>query len=407
MTFDIALTGLNAASADLEVVSNNIANNATTGFKRSRAEFADVYATSALGVASNAIGEGVRVANIRQEFTQGDVTFTDNNLDLSISGEGFFRMDDNGSTVYSRAGTFGLDREGNIINAYGQTLTGYTADSTGAITPVINNLRIDPSDLSPQATTSVELSMNLDNTATVPGAFDVNDSSTYNFTTSTTIYDSLGTAHVASMYFHKDAANDWTSYLYVGGNEVSQPGGDNITFNPDGSLDLVNGGTGTTITTTAFTPAVGVTPMTVTFDVGAISQFNNPFGVNQIVQDGYSSGRLNDVDIDATGVIYGRYSNGQSKALGQIVLTNFPNPQGLRQVGNTSWAETYGSGVAATGVPGSASLGMVQSGSLEESNVDITAELVAMISAQRSFQANAQVISTADTLTQTVINMRR
>ena len=192
-----------------------------------------------------------------------------------------------------------------------------------------------------------------------------------------------------------------------GGNEVSQPGGDDITFNPDGSLNQVNGGAGTTITTTNFSPAIGVTPMTLTFDVGAISQFNNPFGVNQIVQDGYSSGRLNDVDIDASGVIFGRYSNGQSKALGQIVLTNFPNPQGLRQVGNTSWAETFGSGVAATGVPGSASLGMVQSGSLEESNVDITAELVAMISAQRSFQANAQVISTADTLTQTVINMRR
>ncbi len=407
MTFDIALTGLNAATADLEVISNNIANNATTGFKRSRAEFADVYAASALGVASNAIGEGVRVANISQEFTQGDVTFTENNLDLSISGEGFFRMNDNGSTVYSRAGTFGLDREGFIINASGHRLTGYTADNTGNILPLISDLKIDPSDLTPRATSSIEMSMNLNATATVLPPFNVADSTTYNFSTSTTIYDSLGTAHVATMYYHKDAPNSWTTYTYVGGTEVSQPGGDTLTFNPDGSLNQINGGAGSTITTTAFTPAAGVSPMTLTLDLAQVSQFNNPFGVNQIVQDGFTTGRLNDLDIDSSGVIFGRYTNGQSKALGQIVLTNFPNPQGLRQVGNTSWAETYGSGVAATGAPGSASLGLIQSGSLEESNVDITAELVAMISAQRSFQANAQVISTGDTLTQTVINIRR
>jgi len=407
MTFDIALTGLNAASADLEVISNNIANSATNGFKRSRAEFADVYASSALGVASNAIGSGVRVANISQEFTQGDVTFTDNNLDLSISGQGFFQMNDNGSVVYSRAGTFGLDREGFVINGSGHKLTGYSADNAGVISPVISDIQIDPADLSPQATSSIELSMNLDNTATVPLAFNVADSNTYNFSTSTTIYDSLGTSHVSTMYYHKDAPNTWTSYMYVGGNEVSQPGGDTLTFNTDGSLNQVNGGAGTTITTTAFNPSVGVSPMTVTLDVGATSQFNNPFGVNQIVQNGYTTGRLNDVDIDSSGIIFGRYSNGQSKALGQITLTNFPNAQGLRQVGNTSWAETFSSGVAATGSPGSASLGLVQSGSLEESNVDITAELVAMISAQRSFQANAQVISTGDTLTQTVINIRR
>lgn len=407
MTFDIALTGLNAATADLEVISNNIANNATNGFKRSNAEFADVYASSALGVASNAIGKGVRVANISQEFTQGDVTFTDNNLDLSISGEGFFRLNDNGSTVYSRAGTFGLDREGYIVNASGHNLTGYTADSAGTISPSLANLQIDPSDLSPRPTSNIDMSMNLNATAGVLPAFNVADSSTFNFSTSTTIYDSLGTSHVASLYYHKDAPNSWTSYMYVGGNEVSQPGGDTITFNPDGSLNQVNGAAGTTLTSTAFTPATGVSPITLTLDVAQMSQFNNPFGVNQIIQDGYTTGRLNDMDIDSSGVIFGRYTNGQSNALGQIALTNFPNPQGLRQAGNTSWVETFGSGVAVTGAPGSASLGLIQSGSLEESNVDITAELVAMISAQRSFQANAQVISTGDTLTQTVINIRR
>ncbi len=407
MSFEVALTGLNAATAELEVIANNIANSATTGFKRSATEFADVYAASAMGVSSNAIGEGVRVTAISQEFSQGDITFSDNNLDLSISGDGFFRLSDNGTTIYTRAGTFGLDREGYIVNASNHRLTGFTADSQGVITPAQGDLRIDPSDLSPSATGNISINMNLDNTATIPATFDATNPNTYNFSTSTTMYDSLGSSHVATLYFRKNSANDWSSFLYANGAEISQPGGDSITFNLDGSLNQINGSTAGTITSTAFSPTAGVAPMTLAIDLGEITQFNNPFGVNQVVQDGFSTGRLNDVDIDASGIVFGRYSNGQSKALGQITLTNFPNAQGLRQVGNTSWAETYGSGTAATGQPGSASLGLMQSGSLEESNVDITAELVAMISAQRNFQANAQVISTADTLTQTVINIRR
>lgn len=406
MTFEIALTGINAASTELEVIANNIANNSTNGFKRSRAEFADVYGTTALGIAGGATGSGVRVSAITQEFSQGNVTFTDNNMDLSISGEGFFRLDDRGSAVYSRAGTFGIDSEGYVVNSAGSNLTGYLADATGNITSTLENLRLDQGDLQPNPTSELAMGINLDAKSDVPAAFDVTDSATYNYSTSTTIYDSLGTPHEATLYFHKDAPNEWSVFTFVGGTEVSPAGGDQVVFNTDGTLDTVNGGAATTITTTAFTPSTSSSPQTMTIDLSAMHQFDNPFSVNQIIQNGFSVGRLQDIQIDDNGIIYGRYSNRESKPLGQIVLSNFTNPQGLAPIGDTGWAKTLSSGIDSTGVAGTASLGLIQSGALEESNVDITQELVAMISAQRSFQANAQVISTADTITQTIINIR-
>ncbi len=407
MTFDIALTGLNAASAELDVISNNIANNATSGFKRSSAEFSDVYAVSTLGYSNVSIGQGVQVSSIDQEFTQGDINFTNNNLDLSVSGEGLFRMSNNGSTIYTRSGTFGLDREGFIVNGQGNRLTGFTTDAANNILPIMQDLQIDYADLSPQATENIDLSVNLNVNADILQPFDVNDSSTANFSTSATVYDSLGSSQVATIYFHKDTPNSWTSYTYIDGSEISQPGGDEITFDSTGAIQTVNGSANNTFGTSTFAPQSGATPMSLTFTMNGLTQFDSPFGVNQIVQDGYATGRLSDLDIDSSGIIFGRYTNGQAKTMGQITLSNFPNMQGLRQVGNSSWTESFSSGEAATGTPGSASLGLIQSGSLEQSNVDLTQELVAMIGAQRSFQANAQVISTGDTLTQTVINIRR
>jgi flagellar hook protein FlgE len=406
MTFGIALTGLNAASAQLEVISNNIANNATTGFKKSRAEFADMYASSTLGL-NNSTGAGVRVSSITQEFSQGDISYTDNNLDLSISGEGFFKLSDNGASVYSRSGIFRLDQDGNVVNSSGQNLMGFGADNNGEITAAIGNIKVDPGDLSPKATSEISMNLNLDTTSEIKPAFDVTMPSTYNFSTAATIFDSQGSSHEATMYYHKDAANEWSSFMYVGGTEVTPAGGDKLVFKTDGTLDTVNGGPAATLTTAPFNPTPGTAAQTMSYDMSNISQFDNPFGVNQISQNGYGTGRLQDIEIDGSGIIYGRYTNQESKALGQVVLTNFSNPQGLRPVGDTGWAQTFSSGSAATGSPGSASLGLVQAGTLEESNVDITEELVAMISAQRSFQANAQVISTADKLTQTVINIRR
>jgi len=404
MTFNIALTGINAASTDLEVISNNVANSATTGFKQSRAEFADIF--SANGGAT-ATGSGVRLSNVRQDFGQGDVNFTDSNLDLAVDGLGLLNVSDEGKSLYTRAGAFGLDREGYIVNAASQNLLGYGIDSSGAIQPVTAPLRIDYADLAPKPSSEVRLVMNLDAKAEVPPAFDVVDADTYNFSTSTTIYDSLGTAQIATSYLRKDAPNLWSSYLFVDGVEVSQPGGDELAFDASGNLVSVNGTPDGRITSATFTPQSGAEDMAVSYDLTTTSQFEGAFGVNSVTQDGFAAGRLDDFDIDTDGMIFARYSNGQAKLMGQVVLSNFPNAPGLKQVGNTAWEQTSASGAPATGAPGSASLGLIQAGALENSNVDITKELVKMIGAQRNFQASAQVISTSDTITQTIINIRR
>ncbi len=417
MTFEIALTGINAASTELNTISNNIANNATTGFKRSRAEFADVYAQSALGSSGVTTGSGVRVSNVRQEHTQGDMLFTDRNLDLAVEGLGMFRLDDNGSAIYTRAGNFGLDNEGYLVNTRGNKLTGFGVDANAAILPITRELQIDYTDLQPNKSSRVELMANLDSKALVPGisadgsgtalAFDVSDPTTYNFSTSTVVYDSLGTSDVANLFFQKSTPTSWMAYPYVGTQLVS-PGGVELTFDSSGTLEGLNGGTETTFTSIPYTPqSGGAAEMSLNFDLGEITQFDDNFGVNRISQDGFAAGRLENFDVDSEGVIYGRFSNGQAKTMGQVTLSNFANESGLRQVGTTSWSETSASGEPATGAPGSASLGKVQSGALEGSNVDITNELVSMITAQRSFQANAKVISTGDTLTQTVINIGR
>lgn len=249
--------------------------------------------------------------------------------------------------------------------------------------------------------------MNFDTKSEVLPPFDAQDQDTYNYSTSVAIYDSLGATQLANVYFRKDAPNSWTLFSEVDGIEVSQPGGDEVTFSESGELTTVNGAITPRYTTGQFNPASGAERMEITFDLGDVSQYDNAFGISKVVQDGYSAGGLEEFDINAAGILFGRFSNGQAKQMGQVALTNFTNEGGLKQIGNTSWQETLESGEPATGAPGSASLGSLKAGALETSNVDLTQELVAMIGAQRSFQANAQVISTSDTITQTVINMRR
>lgn len=408
MGFDIALTGLDAASTDVDVIANNIANTATTGFKQSRAEFGDIYAVSNLGVASNAIGQGVQVNAVRQQFNQGDLGFTENNLDLSISGRGFFRLNDNGALSYSRAGAFGVDQNGFIVNAKNQRLTGFGADATGNITGVLTDMQISTANQQPVASSNIDIDANLNASETVPPAFAVlpsgPDPATFNHATSITIYDSLGASHVATSYYRKDAPNQWETFLFVDGVQVDGP--DVITFNTDGSLNQINGAPVTTLTSPAFPVGGGAANMTLTIEYNGLSQFGSPFGVNGLSQDGYPTGRLSDVDVNATGVVFARYSNGQSLALGQVALANFGNVQGLRPLGNTGWSETFTSGAPLIGAPSTGNLGAIQAGALEESNVDLTGELVALITAQRNFQANAQVISAADDITQSIINIR-
>jgi len=403
MPFRIALSGLNAASADLRIIGNNVSNASTTGFKKSRAEFSDVFATSNLGVTSNAIGTGVRISSVSQQFTQGNVGFTDNNLDLAISGQGFLIMNDNGTNAYTRAGALGVDRNGFVVNNQQQQLTIFQADSTGNITGATGPLQLDRSDIAPAATTTIDVQANLDASATPPtAAFAPTDASSYNNSTSLTIFDSLGSPHLNTMYFRKTSPNNWDVFQYVDGNQVNTgaPLGETLTFDSSGAI---TGGSPTSMT---FTPAGGAAAMTVGVNYKSTSQFGSPFTVNTLSQDGFATGRLSGIDISDTGVITSRFTNGQSRTLGQIAIATFNNSQGLRQLGDTSWAETFDSGAPLVGAPGSGSAGLIQSGALEGSNVDLTEQLVNMITAQRNFQANAQVITTADTITQTIINIR-
>ncbi len=407
MAFNTAISGLNAATIELNTIGNNIANSSTTGFKQSRTEFSDVYPVSNFGVGSNTVGAGVKVDAVTQQFTQGNVNFTNSALDLAINGDGFFRLSDNGATVYTRAGAFGLDANGFISNSKGLHLTGYQADALGNITGALGDLQVSLADIAPRATTAADVGLNLDASAAIPAAaFNPAVPASYNNATSVTVYDSLGSTHLSTMYYRKTAVNTWDAYTYVDG--VLRDGPDALGFSNTGALTTINGAgvPPSVITSAAFNPGGGAANMTLALDYGQTTQFGSAFGVNFLTQDGYTTGRLAGLDIDGTGTLTARYTNGQSLVQGQVVLSNFTNPQGLKPQGDTTWAETSVSGVALTGAPGTASLGLMQSGALEGSNVNLTEQLVAMITAQRNFQANAQVISTEDAITQTIINIR-
>ncbi|MFA5530480.1 MAG: flagellar hook protein FlgE [Thiohalomonadaceae bacterium] len=534
MSFQTALSGLNAASGNLNVTGHNIANASTTGFKYSRAEFADVYAVSFGGVAKTATGSGVRLANVAQQFTQGNVDFTDNNLDLAVSGEGFFMLSDNGSRVYSRAGNFSVDRDGYVVNANGHRLQAYDVDpATGAVsnfTP--NDLRLNLGANPAKMTEEIGINLNLDAAATLASVqpMDVHDPDSYNFSTTTTIYDSLGVTHDATLYFQKASAttqlnltgslfdnggtpgspesipvfqvydslgnayaadisftqtgpDSYTAAVTLGSvtrditldftSGVAQvvPSGDNVFSNLD--LDSTGSGqpshltidfsaltrttdasTGTTAeigsrsdngpqgvwnvrmvidgqefdnetiafnkdgslgnnppymsfnTSGAFVPGNNALDMDVVVNFTGSTQFGAASAVNNLIQDGWTTGRLSGVSVDAGGVVYARYTNGQSEVLGAVAMARFSNPNGLQQMGDTNWAESFESGGAQLGQAGTGTFGQIQSGALEASNVDISKQLVNMIIAQRDFQANAKMISTEDTVTQTIINIR-
>ncbi len=403
MAFRVAISGLKAASGELDVIGNNIANSNTTGFKKSRAEFNDVFAVTNVGGSGNTPGSGVRLSAIRQQFTQGNIAFTDNNLDMAVNGNGFFILDDNGTQVYSRSGAFGVDRQGFLSNSDGKNLIAFGADASGNITGAAGPIQVNTSNIPPQASTSLAVELNLDAAQAQPavGVFDPTNPNSYNHSTSTTIYDSLGNSHLASMYYVKTGtANTWNTYTYIDGAIADGP--DTLAFSSAGALTTPAAGT---ITTPPFAIA-GAANITLDLDYSSSTQFGSAFSVYGLSQDGFTTGRLSGLDIDSEGIIFARFTNGQSSVQGQLALADFPNPQGLQPVSDTNWGETFSSGQVTIGAPGTASLGLIQSGSLEQSNVDLSEELVNMIIAQRSFQANAEVISTSDTITQSIINLR-
>ncbi len=404
MAFRVAISGLKAASGELDVIGNNIANSNTAGFKKSRAEFVDVFAVSSVGGSGSTPGSGVRLSAIRQQFTQGNIAFTDNNLDMAINGTGFFILDDSGTQIYSRGGAFGVDRNGFLANAQGQNLIAFGADASGNITGAAGPIQVNTSNIAPQASANMTIDLNLDAAQGVPavGVFDATNPNSFNHSTSTTIFDSLGNSHLASMYYVKTAtANQWEGYTFVDGTQVDGP--DALNFSSTGALTTPASGV---ITTPSFTPTGGGAAMTLAQDYSASTQYGSAFSVNALAQDGFTTGRLSGLDIDSEGIIFARFTNGQSSVQGQIALANFPNNQGLQPVSDTSWGETFSSGAVTIGAPGTASLGLLQAGALEQSNTDLSEELVNMIIAQRSFQANAEVISTSDTVTQSIINLR-
>ena len=422
MPFRIALSGLNAASADLKATGNNIANANTTGFKASRTEFVDVFAVGYGGISATAIGGGTRLAAVTQQFSQGNVDFTDNNLDLAVNGQGFFVLSDSGSRVLSRAGAFSADRDGNIVNSSGHKLQVFpavtSAGGTSFDTGRLADLQLSTSEGSPNATAQITSELNLDASEPVPSIpFNPAQSESYNSSTSVTVYDSLGTTHTATQYFRKESPNNWNAYVYVDGNAVVPGAPIALEFTQQGGLDIaatdaLNGGA--TISpgiynpgaTTFITASGGATELSLNLDFSDLTQYGSSFAVNALSQDGFTTGRLSGVNIDAEGIISAAFTNGQSQILGKVALANVANPNGLSPQGDTVWQETFAAGDLILGEAGTASFGLMQSGALEGSNVDISAQLVNLITAQRNFQANAQVISTADTVTQTIINIR-
>ncbi|MEL6868247.1 MAG: flagellar hook protein FlgE [Pseudomonadota bacterium] len=406
MPFRIALSGLNAASSDLGVTANNIANVNTTGFKGSRAQFAEVFAVGTQSVSSTVSGSGVRLSNISQQFTQGNIDFTENSLDLAISGEGFFVLSDSGQRLYTRAGNFSVDRDGFVVNSNGLRVQSYPVGVDGLFnTGNLTDLQLNTGANPPEASENVSFGLNLPVGEPQPinPVFDPDDASSFSYTTAVTVYDTLGAAHTATSYFIKGANDgEWTVQTTIDGNVVGTP--QPFQFGPDGRLNLPADGA---VSLVPYDPGNGAEPLDLTLRFVDTTQFGEAFGVNSVTQDGFTTGRLTGLEVSATGVVFAQFTNGQSTSLGKLALATFVNPQGLQQDGDTNWAESFASGDAALGDAGTGRFGLIQAGALEASNVDLTAQLVNMITAQRNFQANAQMISTADTVTQTVINIRR
>ncbi len=421
MSFQQGLSGLNASSKNLEVIGNNIANANTFGAKASRAEFVDLYANALSGTGVSAIGIGVNLATVAQQFTQGNVTTTENPLDLAINGKGFFQLaEPSGAIVYGRNGQFKVDRDGFIVNNAGLKLQGYLADSAGVILPgQPTGLRMPVSGLVPSATTQMQLEFNLDARLAIPAAaaapnINTSDPATYNSATTMTVYDAKGQDVALTYYFQKTATDNWNVYVTANGTPLVDDGTGNptvtttITFPTNGSAPtvpaapvLIDIPASTNLAGAATEPFTGVS-----LDLSGATQFGSNFSVAALSQDGYAAGQLVGVHVEGSGIVMAEYSNGQSKPAGQVELATFRNPQGLEPQGGGVWGRTFASGDPVAGVPGSGTLGVLQAGALEESNVDLTAELVNMITAQRIYQANAQTIKTQDQILQTLVNLR-
>jgi len=420
--FLTGLSGLTSAKISIGVTANNIANTETPGFKSSYSRFGDIFAGSQkaggfkMDTGASSVGGGVNLQSISQKFSQGTIARTDNELDLAINGQGFFQVQEYDGTIsYTRVGSFEIDRDGYMITPKGQKLTAFQADANGDITSFTNVVKFSRDNALPNATTSVKISANLDAGEDEPIVFpfDIENPQTYNFATSLTSYDSLGNPHLNSVYFKKTAVdNQWEAYHFVDGEELVPAGGVAgdpviINFTQDGQLADANGSIFGVVNFEPKALTSGAFDLDLTYDYASLSQYGNPFNVNEVDQDGFATGNMAGIDINDEGIISIRFNNGESKILGQLALANFNNPRGLRQLGDAVYAATSESGVPIVGVPATGDFGAIESAGLEGSNVELAEELVGLITAQRSYQANAQVISTWDELLQEAIQLGR
>ncbi len=398
-----AVSGLSTYGNAMGVIGNNIANVGTAGFKSGRATFSDLISSSlAGGAGSDQIGLGVYLNDVQTNFSQGSMTTTGNTLDLAIDGDGFYLVQNNsGANYYTRAGQFKANNLGQIVDSSGALLQGYQADTNGNITSTIGGITLTSSAVPPLSTTTAAILGNLNANATAPTtAFSVTDTTSYNFSTGMTLYDSLGNSHQMQLYFRKTAANAWGVYSQIdGGAAVAQT---NMTFNAGGALTA-----GGTQTVTATLTNGATSPQAMTVDLSALTQFGSPSGVVSQTQNGYSSGSLEQINIDKQGRVVAQFTNGQTRSLAQIVLTRFVNPDGLVSNGNNHFLETIESGAALSGAPTTNGLGRVLSETIEQSNVDLGKEFVDMIITQRAFQANSRAITTSDEMLQELVNLKR
>ncbi|WP_394146893.1 flagellar hook protein FlgE [Shewanella atlantica] len=453
MSFNIALSGIAAAQKDLNTTANNIANVNSIGFKESRAEFADVYANSIFANSKTAVGGGATTSQVAQQFHQGSLQFTNNALDMAINGGGFFVTSSGLSSQdlsYTRAGAFKVDANSYLVDSQGNFLQTFEVDKDGNSTSVslteTKPVRIPDTAGSPKKTENIGIQMNLNagDPTYDPALFDPLDRDTYNNSTAVTMYDSLGEPHVMTTYFVRpqDAAyngeSNWVAFYAVDGKQVDLAGA-TATYQTDTNGDGTADGTGNAETAGGWKGAVvkfnelgshtGTNPdpivtvtlgnggadvlgpgtdgsQTLTIDFEAPTQYASAFEVTELTQDGTTVGRLTNVEVGADGLINASYSNGATVALARVALARFANEQGLTQVGNTSWKASLDSGEALAGEANSGTFGSVRSSALEQSNVDLTTELVDLISAQRNFQANSRTLEVNNTLQQTVLQIR-
>ena len=421
-----AVSGMNANGTALSVIGDNVANMNTTGFKASRAAFGDILSQQ---LGESQVGRGVLLTSVKPEFTQGTFENTASVLDLALDGDGFFIMKDNSGTYYGRAGQFDVDKEGYVVNPSGNRLQGYTFSATGASTSSLGDINISSINSAPSDTQTVTINANLDSRLTIPAAFDATDpNNTSSFSTSVTVYDTLGNGHIVNVYFRKDTetatGNGWEWFAVVDGGDSSSG---NTEIQAQGTIDFTNNGELDVESAVTYNLASGgfdfnggaAAGQVIDFDFGTsittdggtgldgTTQFGAPSNTSFQNQDGYSSGSLKSITISTDGIMTGIFTNGQTRGIAQIVLAKFVSPTGLTKMGKGLYAESAESGQPLISTPGNSGTGTVLSNTLELSNVDLAEEFVKMILSQRGFQANSRVISASDELMVELVNLKR